>query len=93
MLRWDFEGFVGAFGFHIRGFLALLFFLIGVLSDECVEVVDIALFGLEEVLDLFKFEDRLFDLTNVHVWKETDDIIFLIFIVSVNRYNEDIGQE
>jgi hypothetical protein len=44
-----------------------LFFLIGVLSDECVEVVDIALFGLKEVLDLFEFEDGFFDFTDVHV--------------------------
>ena len=70
-----------------------MFFLIRVLSDECIKVVDIALFGLEEVLDLFEFEDGLFDLTNVHVGKETDYIIFLIFVVGVKGDDEYVGQE
>ena len=67
MFRWNLEGFIGSFGFHIWDFLFIMFPFIGVLSSKGKEMIKIVFPGLEEFLDLFEFGDGLPDFPDVHV--------------------------
>jgi hypothetical protein len=42
---------------------------------------------------LFEFVDGPFDFTDVHVGEQADDVVFLVFVVSVNRDDEHVGQQ
>ncbi len=93
MLWWYREGLVGTFAFHFRTLLLLLYPFISVLSNKGKKVIDVVIPGLEEFLHLFKFLYWFSDFPDVHIGKQPNNIIFLIFVVSVNRYDKDIGKE
>ena len=93
MLWWYFKGFVGAFAFHFGVFLFLLSPFVGVLSSQGKKVVDIVVPGLEEFFDLFEFVDWFPDFPYIHIWEESNNVTLLIFVVSVNRNNKNIGKE